>query len=86
VTLELLHLEYLEHQPDGYRYTRFCDLAPPTLAETQFKLGRFLSASGRGTSTSMPPRYGLMHPDSGISEFGRGQSGIGILAWLIVMP
>jgi transposase len=26
VTLELLHLEYLERQPDGYRYTRFCDL------------------------------------------------------------
>jgi transposase len=26
VTLEVLHLEYLERQPDGYRYTRFCDL------------------------------------------------------------
>ena len=26
VTLELLHLEYLEGHPDGYRYTRFCDL------------------------------------------------------------
>jgi transposase len=26
VTLELLHLEYLERQPDGYRYTRFCDI------------------------------------------------------------
>jgi transposase len=26
VTLELLHLEYLERHPDGYRYTRFCDL------------------------------------------------------------
>lgn len=26
VTLELLHVEYLEKQPDGYRYTRFCDL------------------------------------------------------------
>lgn len=25
VTLELLHLEYLERHPDGYRYTRFCD-------------------------------------------------------------
>src|SRR5262245_60957573 len=24
VTLELLHLEYLERHPDGYRYTRFC--------------------------------------------------------------
>jgi transposase len=26
VTLELLHLEYLEHHPDGYRYTQFCEL------------------------------------------------------------
>ena len=25
VTLELLHLEYLEKQPDGYRYTQFCE-------------------------------------------------------------
>lgn len=25
VTLELLHLEYLERHPDGYRYTAFCD-------------------------------------------------------------
>jgi transposase len=25
VTLELLHLEYLERHPDGYGYTRFCD-------------------------------------------------------------
>jgi len=26
VTLELLHVEYLEKHPDGYRYTRFCRL------------------------------------------------------------
>jgi len=26
VTLQLLHLEYLERHPDGYRYTQFCDL------------------------------------------------------------
>ena len=26
VTPELLHLEYLEAHPDGYRYTRFCEL------------------------------------------------------------
>lgn len=26
VTLQLLHLEYLEHHPDGYRYTKFCDV------------------------------------------------------------
>jgi transposase len=26
VTLELLHLEYLEAHPTGYRYTAFCDV------------------------------------------------------------
>lgn len=26
VTLELLHLEYLERHPDGYRYTKFCEV------------------------------------------------------------
>ena len=26
VTLELLHHEYLEHHPDGYRYTQFCEI------------------------------------------------------------
>lgn len=26
VTLELLHLEYLEKHPDGYRYTQFCEV------------------------------------------------------------
>jgi transposase len=26
VTLELLHHEYLEQHPDGYRYTQFCDI------------------------------------------------------------
>ncbi len=25
MTLEVLHLEYLERHPDGYRYSRFCD-------------------------------------------------------------
>ena len=25
VTLELLHLEFLEKHPEGYRYTQFCE-------------------------------------------------------------
>jgi transposase len=32
VTLQLLHLEYLERHPDGYRYTRFCDVYREWLA------------------------------------------------------
>lgn len=26
VTLDLLHLEYLAQHPDGYRYTKFCEV------------------------------------------------------------
>ena len=26
MTLQLLHMEYKERQPDGYQYTQFCDL------------------------------------------------------------
>lgn len=32
VTLELLHLEYLERHPDGYRYTKFCEVYREWLA------------------------------------------------------
>jgi hypothetical protein len=32
VTLQLLHLEYLERHPDGYQYTRFCDVYREWLA------------------------------------------------------
>jgi transposase len=32
VTLQLLHLEYLESHPDGYRYTRYCDVYREWLA------------------------------------------------------
>jgi transposase len=38
VTLELLHLEYLERHPDGYRYTRFCDLYRQWLARHRLSM------------------------------------------------
>jgi transposase len=38
VTLELLHLEYLEQHPDGYRYTRFCDLYRQWLARHRLSM------------------------------------------------
>jgi transposase len=34
VTLELLHLEYLEQHPDGYSYTQFCEIYRHSVAET----------------------------------------------------
>jgi transposase len=38
VTLELLHLEYLERHPDGYRYTRFCDYYRQWLARHRLSM------------------------------------------------
>jgi len=38
VTLELLHLEYLEQHPTGYRYTRFCDLYRTWLARHRLSM------------------------------------------------
>ncbi len=38
VTLELLHLEYLEQHPTGYRYTRFCDLYRQWLARHRLSM------------------------------------------------
>src|SRR5512138_389788 len=38
VTLELLHLEYLERHPDGYRYTQFCDLYRRWLARRRLSM------------------------------------------------
>ncbi|HTY76577.1 MAG TPA: IS21 family transposase, partial [Candidatus Bathyarchaeia archaeon] len=38
VTLELLHLEYLEQHPTGYRYTRFCDLYRQWLARQRLSM------------------------------------------------
>jgi transposase len=38
VTLELLHLEYLERHPDGYRYTRFCDYYRTWLARHRLSM------------------------------------------------
>lgn len=38
VTLELLHLEYLEEHPGGYRYTAFCDVYRSWLKKQQVSM------------------------------------------------
>jgi len=38
VTLELLHLEYLEQHPTGYRYTQFCELYRQWLARHRLSM------------------------------------------------
>lgn len=55
VTLELLHLEYLEAHPDGYRYSRFCDHYNAWLAKQRLSMRQdhrageklFIDYSGR---------------------------------------
>lgn len=58
VTLELLHLEYLQAHPDGYRYTAFCDHYRRWLATKQITMRQehragdkaFVDYSGRKPS------------------------------------
>jgi transposase len=38
VMLELLHLEYLEQHPDGYRYTQFCEIYRQWLARRRLTM------------------------------------------------
>jgi transposase len=38
VTLELLHMEYLEKNPDGYRYTQFCECYRKWLKQKQLSM------------------------------------------------
>ena len=58
VTLELLHLEYLEQHPEGYRYSAFCDRykrwlqAKPVVMRQVHKAGEktFIDYSGKKPS------------------------------------
>ncbi len=62
VTLELLHLEYLEAHPDGYRYTQFCDYYRKWLARRGLRMRQrhhagekmFVDYSGRRPSIVDP--------------------------------
>src|SRR5438094_149748 len=60
VTLELLHLEYLEQHPDGYRYTQFCEvyrrwLQPRGLAMRQVHRAGVNSSASVARAGSGPP-------------------------------
>jgi len=62
VTLEVLHLEYLERHPDGYRYSRFCDHYKDWLAKQRISMRQehrageklFIDYSGRKASVVDP--------------------------------
>jgi len=48
VTLELLHLEYLEQHPDGYRYTTFCDVYRQWLKQRRLSMRQVHRAGEKG--------------------------------------
>ncbi len=62
VTLEVLHLEYLEKEPTGYRYSRFCDHYNEWLAKQRLSMRQehrageklFIDYSGRKASVIDP--------------------------------
>lgn len=65
VTLEVLHIEYLEQNADGYRYSRFCDHYRAWLAKQRLSMRQehrggeklFIDYSGRKPSV-VDPRTG----------------------------
>jgi transposase len=48
VTLELLHLEYLERHPDGYRYTQFCEIYRQWLRRRRLTMRQVHRAGEKG--------------------------------------
>src|SRR5438876_486913 len=80
VTLELLHLEYLEQHPDGYRYTQVCEVyrgrrSPGTRRRSKSpcksRSGGSSPASGTRPSSPSPPSTPGSPSSSRISTRGR---------------
>jgi hypothetical protein len=54
VILKLLHLEHLERYPDGYRYTRFCDLYRRWLERRRLSLRQLHRVGGPEATVHRP--------------------------------
>ncbi len=65
VTLELLHLEYLEQHPDGYRYTQFCEHYRAWLAKRQLTMRQEHRAGDKCFVDYSGARPHIVNPDSG---------------------
>ena len=65
VTLELLHLEYLERHPDGYRYTQFCDLYRKWLRRRRLTMRQVHRAGEKGFVDYAGKTPGLIDPATG---------------------
>lgn len=65
VTLELLHLEYLERHPDGYRYTQFCELYRQWLRRRRLTMRQVHRAGEKGFVDYAGKPPGLTDPATG---------------------
>lgn len=65
VTLELLHLEYLEAHPDGYRYTQFCEIYRRWLAKQRVSMRIHHVAGERGFVDYSGKRPHIINPKTG---------------------
>ncbi len=64
VALELLHLEYLEWHPDGYRYTRFCDYYREWLGRYRLSMRQEHRAGAKLKMSSIDSMSSEMNVDS----------------------
>ena len=69
VTLQLLHVEYLEQHPDGYRYTQFCEQSRHWLRRRRLSMRQVHRAGEKGfvdyagkTPWLTDPRTGARRP------------------------
>jgi transposase len=65
VTLELLHLEYLEQHPDGYRYTQFCEFYRRWLAKRRLTMRQIHRAGEKMFTDYAGKKPHLIDPRTG---------------------
>jgi transposase len=65
VTLELLHVEYLEAHPDGYRYTQFCEIYRRHLAKQRRSMRQTHVAGERAFVDYSGKRPQIIDPKTG---------------------
>jgi transposase len=65
VTLELLHLEYVEQHPDGYSYTQFCEYYRRWLARQRLSMRQIYRAGEKAFVDYSGKRPAVVDPETG---------------------
>lgn len=66
VTLELLHLEYLEQHPDGYRYTQFCEVYRDWLKKHRLSMRQVHRAGEKLFVDYSGKKPSIVDPETGV--------------------